>query len=157
EKRDALLRIVADSRAHLRDYPASCAARERREGAFAELYELSWRLNLSHDEIDHQYRALEDYVFAPPVYNHAKTCCWDSTTTIMGQIVLDYAAQEQAAMCVAPTVFRLESTGYDRWKAFAASTGRAAAWKDWSEDEPCVQRAVAEDGLAAFDARPFCH
>ena len=155
EKRDALLRIIGDARQHLRDYPASCAARDRREGAFAELYDLSWRLGLSQEEIDRQYRALEDYVFAPLVYNQAKTCCWDSTNSNMGQIVLDYAAQEQSAMCVTPTVFRSESTGYDRWRNFAASTGRA--WKDWSEDEPCAQRAVAPDVLADFAAGSFCH
>jgi hypothetical protein len=157
EKRDALLRIIADARTHLRDYPASCAARDRREGSFAELYDLSSRLGLSRDDIDRQYRALEDYVFAPLTYNEARTCCWDSTTSAMGQIVLDYAAQEQSGMCVTPTVFRSESTGYDRWQAYAASTGRAAAWKDWSEDEPCAQRGVAQDVLAAFDAGPYCH
>ena len=40
QKRDALLVLIEDNRNHLRLYPASCSARERREEAFKDLYEL---------------------------------------------------------------------------------------------------------------------
>ena len=42
-------------------------------------------------------------------------------------------------------MFRAQKDGYALWKAFAAKTGRAAQWREWSADEPCAQRAVAED------------
>ncbi len=38
---------------------------------------------------------------------------------------------------------------YDTFKAHAASLGRAADWKEWSEDEPCSQRGAAEDPLGS--------
>ena len=72
-----------------------------------------------------------------------------------------YAEKEQAdataaGMCVAPTVFRSEETGYKRWADFAATLGRAADWGTWSEDEPCAQRAVAVDTELQHDWTPWC-
>jgi hypothetical protein len=156
ERRDALVRQIEDQRAHLLQYPASCAARDQREGAFGELYALAGDLGTTPAALDAQYRRLEDYVFAPRAYTRAKTCCWDSTTAEMASVIMDYAAKEQEAACTLPTVFRNEAGGYTRWAAHAASLGQAAAWKPWSEDESCPQRQVAEDVLAPLDATDWC-
>ena len=57
-------------------YPASCAARIRREEAFAELYELeNDSFYNSRSEVDATYRKLEDYVLSALVYDQSKTCC----------------------------------------------------------------------------------
>jgi hypothetical protein len=76
----------------------------------------------------------------------------------MAEIVVDYAAEEQvqARQCKVPAVFRATRGGYETWKAFAASTGRAAQWKAWSEDEPCEQRGSVEDGEAPRAGLGFC-
>jgi hypothetical protein len=156
EKKEALLHQIEDARAHLLRYPASCAARERRERAFTELYAMAGELGTTRARIDAEYRRLEDYVFAPLVYTQSKTCCWNSTTPQMAAIIMDYATKEQATQCVAPTVFRSEQGGYQRWAAHAASIGQAAAWKAWTEDETCAQRNVAEDTVAPPTAIAWC-
>lgn len=156
EKRDALLRQIEDSRAHLLKYPASCAARERRERAFAGLYELAPRLGATRESVDRDHRRLEDYVFAELSYGQSRTCCWNSTTAAMADVILDYAEQEQADACVVPAVFRSETTGYARWRDYAAATGRASAWREWSEDEGCPQRDVAADTEAAHEWTAWC-
>lgn len=156
EKRDALLRQIDDARAHLRRYPASCAARERRERAFEELYALAPRLGLTAAEVDREWRLLEDYVFATLEYGRSKTCCWNSTTAAMAEIVLDYAAREQEGACRAPTVFRAHTDGYARWANHALLLGRGSAWRPWSEDEPCAQRDVAEDTEVPQGAVLWC-
>jgi hypothetical protein len=51
-------------------------------------------------------------------------------------------------------VFRSQSDGYAFWKKAAASQGKS--WKDWSEDEPCTQRGVAEDLVAGSTAVAYC-
>lgn len=162
QQRAELVAQIADARRHLRSYPASCSARERREAAFAELYDLSERaFGQDRAEVDRAHRQLEDYVFAELTYTASKTCCWNSTTAAMAEIVLDYARAEQAAAaaagtCVAPTVFRAEDGGYDRWADHAAATGRAALWRAWSEDESCPQRGVDDDAIATNAAPAFC-
>jgi hypothetical protein len=156
KKRDALLGMINDARTHLKDYPASCSARENREAAFRSLYQVaSSAFNQSQQEVDQQYRILDDYVFATLQYQTSKTCCWNSSTSFMYQIIADYAAQEQKSACVMPTVFR-NNNGYDVWKQFASSTGRALQWKEWSEDEPCAQRGVAVDTEESHDWTPWC-
>jgi len=155
-KKTALLAQIDDAREHLLQYPSSCSARERREQAFAGLYALASQLGTTQPELDHEYRRLEDYVFAPLVYTQSKTCCWDSSTAAMAAIIMDYAVKEQANQCVAPTVFKSETGGYARWAAHAATLGRAADWKAWSEDETCAARAVAQDAVAATTAGAFC-
>jgi hypothetical protein len=158
EQRMVAVQRIEAAREHLRAHPASCSARERREDAFRALYELDG----DRASVDAEYRTLEDYVFGALVYTQSKTCCWNSTTTAMAEIVMDYAETEQRnatarGMCVEPTVFRSERNGYERWRAHAASLGRAAQWVAWSEDESCAQRAVAEDTVdAARAATPFC-
>jgi hypothetical protein len=152
--RDAALATIESARTALKEHPASCSARTKREDAFKQLYEvMQTSFNKSAAEVDAQYRELQDYVYAELDYNASKTCCWDSTTTQMGEIVMDYAQKEkqkadEEGVCKQPTVFMSSGGGkYDTWKSYAASIGRSAEWKDWSEDEPCVQRAVAQDKL----------
>ncbi len=161
EKAAALRGQIDDARAHLLAYPASCAARDRRERAFAALYELAPRLGKTPAQLDAELRTIDDYVFAPLDYAHAKTCCWNSSTAQMAEVILDHAEDEQtraaaAGTCVAPTVFRSEPGGYQRWASFAQATGRQAAWRPWSEDESCPQRGVAEDTVAETEAQAYC-
>ncbi|HTJ46606.1 MAG TPA: hypothetical protein VL463_31085 [Kofleriaceae bacterium] len=162
QQKTELLAEIEDSRAHLRQYPASCSARERREQAFRDLYDLSARTwGTSRAAIDAQYRVADDYVFEELVYSQSKTCCWDSSTAAMYGVVMDYEKDEvaraaQQGTCVAPTVFRSETSGYDRWAQYATSTGRGSAWKAWTEDESCPQRAVAQDTVATTPDTAFC-
>jgi hypothetical protein len=159
KKRDALLVMINDARTHLRDYPASCSARERREEAFEDLYALGRSdLGLTKAEIDQQYRVIDDYIFATLEYTKSKTCCWNSSTTYMYQIIMDYQAhvQEQATQCVHPTIFMAMNGGYDVWKQYAAATDRALQWKAWTADESCPQQNVVNDTPAATDWTPWC-
>jgi hypothetical protein len=162
QQRTELLAQINDTRRHLLQYPASCSARERREHAFSELYDLSERVfGRTRTQIDAEHRALEDYVFGELEYTASKTCCWNSSTAGTAEIVLDYARKEEAAAeaagtCAPPTVFKSETNGYQRWAQHAASIGRAAEWRAWSEDEPCAQRSVASDTAADSAATPFC-
>src|SRR5262249_39466422 len=58
--------------------------------------------------------------------------------------------------CVQPTVFMSQEDGYERWRAFAAASGRAGDWLDWREDEPCPQRDAAPDEEREHAATGFC-
>jgi hypothetical protein len=162
QQKTELLAQIEDARRHLRNYPASCSARERREGAFSELYSLASRTwGTSQAEIDRMYRTDEDYVLAELDYTRSKTCCWNSSTTAMYDIVMaeanaEIAAAEAAGTCAAPTVFMNQANGYARWQARAQQMGQAAAWRQWSEDESCAQRDVAIDTIADVDQTPFC-
>lgn len=153
EQRAVALERIEAAREHLRRYPASCSARVRREDAFAELYMLEG----DRASVDAEFRTLEDYVLGQLVYNQSKTCCWNSTTSAMYEIVMDYAETEQrnaqaSGTCVEPTVFRSERNGYERWRMHAVAIGRGSEWRAWSEDETCAQRAVAEDTVDAARA-----
>ena len=162
QQRTELLAQIASTRTHLTQFPASCAARERREHAFAELYDLGEReFGQTRAQLDADHRDLADYVFAELAYTQSRTCCWNSSTAAMAEIILDLArgeaeAAEAAGTCAAPVVFRSETTGYQRWAAHAAALGRAAEWRAWSEDEPCAQRNVASDTVAEAIATPYC-
>jgi hypothetical protein len=162
QQRAELLAQIADARAHLARFPASCSARDNRERAFAALYELSDRaFGQDPAEVDAAYRELSDYVFAALDYAHARTCCWDSSTPAMYDIIMDgaeadRAAAEAARTCAAPVVFKSRSDGYARWAAHAQAMGRAADWRAWSEDETCAQRAIAVDAEAADQPTPYC-
>ncbi|MGN6110750.1 MAG: PPC domain-containing protein [Kofleriaceae bacterium] len=158
QQRAELLQQIADARHHLAQYPASCSARERREQAFSALYELSERaFGQSTGQVDAAYRKLEDYVFGALEYGQSKTCCWNSSTAAMHDIVMDRARAEQpAGRCIEPTVFKSHSDGYQRWASHAASIGRGAEWRAWSEDEPCTQRNVPADVEATAQAVPYC-
>ncbi len=162
QQRSELLQQIADARQHLSQFPASCSARERREQAFASLYELSSRaFHQTRADVDGEYRELEDYVLGKLDYAHAKTCCWNSSSSAMFDIVMnkaraDAAAAEAAHTCVAPTVFKSRQDGYQLWAAHAMLLGRTAEWRAWSEDETCAQRDVAVDAEAPVNATAFC-
>jgi len=161
--RDAALSTIAAARSALRERPASCSQRSKREEAFDALYEVMEKsFGKSRADVDAEYRTLEDYVFAELEYDRSKTCCWNSTTAGMAEIVLDYAAKEKAesekeGVCRQPTAFRSSRGGkYEAWKAHAAALGRAGEWREWSEDEPCAQRGVAEDTIGARGTVAMC-
>jgi hypothetical protein len=160
--RDGLLSAIEDARGHLRNYPASCAARERRERSFVELYDLMERdFGTARAEVDRQYRLEEDYLFAELDYTSSRTCCWNSSTSAMYQVAIDLAAAERAAAdeageCRPPSVFMSQADGYDRWQRLADATGRGALWAAWSEDESCPQRGVASDTEAEHAGTDYC-
>ena len=153
--RDALLEMINDQRAHLSKYPASCSARTRREDAFKELYALAPKLSMTKEQIDSNYRKLEDYVFGELEYEQSKTCCWNSSTNKMYEIIMDYAKNEQQAACVVPTVF-MNDNGYQKYKDHAVAMGQGDAWKPWTEDELCEQSGVASDTPKALEHTPWC-
>ena len=158
DMRDALLVIIEDKRAHLRDHLASCSARIGREEAFDELYELmQTRFNMGKLEVDKNYRKFEDYVFAELVYTESKTCCWNSTTRAMYEIVMDYNTNyvREGGGCQPPVVF-MNNNGYTTFSDHADSLGRGAEWVDWSEDESCPQRNVSVDTEAEHAWTDFC-
>jgi hypothetical protein len=156
--RDALLRGIEDRRLHLSRKPASCAARQVREQLFRDLYRVMQEsFGLSRAEVDRRYRRLDDYVFAELDYARSKTCCWNSTTAEMYQIIVDYARSQQPSnACVPPPVFKAVAGGYAAFKSYAAATGRSADWREWTEDESCPQRSVTNDTETAHDAAPYC-
>jgi hypothetical protein len=161
EKRDALLKVIEDARMHLQSYPASCAARERREKAFKELYKLFNSYHFSYkskEEVDKLYRVKADYVFAMLVYEKSRTCCWNSSTSHMYQIVMDYAMQleAQSSTCAPPPIFMVQSGGFHAFKKFAKDTGRELQWKPWSADETCPQKNVTDDTEAVQLWTDYC-
>lgn len=161
QTRDELIAQIADARRHLQNFPASCSARERRERAFDQLYVVSTRLGKTKLQVDQANRQPIDYVLAELDYTKSKTCCWNSSTAQMGEIIKEYADKEIAdgvarGQCVRPTVFMSQSDGYARWQAYAESTGRGAQWKAWSEDETCAQRAVPSDTERAHAGTDLC-
>jgi len=161
QKKAELLVQISDARHHLTQFPASCSARERREQAFRSLYEVGVQLGETKAEVDAEHRELEDYVLAQLEYTKSKTCCWNSSTSAMFDIVMDKARKDIAAgettnMCVAPTVFASRVDGYQLWASHAAILNRPADWRAWSEDEACPQRNVASDTEAARESTAFC-
>ena len=161
QKREAILERVIAAREHLALYPASCAARIRREDAFNDLYELDKSAFYNEQtEVDVTYRRLEDYVFSALAYDESKTCCWNSSTGAMYEIVMDYAQAEVDAAgeaCIAPTVFGAIGGGYELWASHAERLGRADEWVAWSEDESCPQRDVSDDAVSLdFKVTPYC-
>ena len=157
-----LLAQIADARRHLSNYPASCSARERREAAFENLYELSAReWGLSKAQVDDEHRTLADYALGKLEYTKSKTCCWNSSTSAMYDLIIkkaeaDKAAADARGVCEAPVVFASKLDGYKRWSDYAASLGRASEWKAWSEDESCPQKTVAQDTEAELSGTPYC-
>jgi hypothetical protein len=155
-KRDALLQVIQDKRNHLMSYPASCSARTGREEAFDKLYALMQEhFNTAPMQVDAQYRQIDDYVFAELEYTQSKTCCWNSTTAAMYQIIMDYEQSLMQQGCVAPVVFKWNN-GLDVFQQFAEQSGRGSLWKPWSADESCSQQNVAVDTEVATDVTPYC-
>jgi len=156
-----LITQITDARHHLEQYPASCSARERRENAFRSLYAIAYQLGTTKAALDAELRTDADYVLGELEYTKSKTCCWNSSTSAMYELVMKKAAADKAdadarGVCEAPVVFAARSDGYQRWASYAASLGRSSEWKAWSEDESCPQANVAADTIAALSATPFC-
>ena len=155
-----LINLIEDRRNHLRNYPASCSARITREDYFEQLYDLASReWDWSRERVDEEYRILEDYVFAELVYDESKTCCWNSTTSEMHAIVMDYNQSIMDAdpdTCVDPVVFKAEGGGYQTFADYATSTGRGDQWVAWSEDETCPQRDTVDDSEADHLWADYC-
>jgi len=111
--------------------------------------------------VDTQYRVLDDYVFAPLDYAHSMTCCWDSSTSamydvIMAQAKADAAAADAAMVCTAPVVFAAQGGGYQHWADAATAQGKASAWLAYHDDEDCTARMVTADVAGAFAATSYC-
>ena len=157
---DELLAILEDKRAHLRNYPSSCSARISREDTFDQLYDvLQMERGWDRQRADEEYRTLEDYVFAELEYSDSKTCCWNSTTNEMYDIVMDYNRSMMDAdpdSCIEPDVFKAEDSGYERFEAYAVDTGRGDQWVAWSADENCPQASVSNDTETAHGWTDFC-
>ena len=158
QMRDAYLAIINDARTHLSNYPASCSAREKRENAFRSLYQLNEdKFGMTPAQTDAKYRKLEDYVFAELVYEKSKTCCWNSTTSDMYAIIMDYEKSLQESACTAPVVFKSSAGGkYQAFADYAKATGREAKWKAWTEDEPCAGKNVDADTESEHKWIPYC-
>jgi hypothetical protein len=155
QERDLLLGVIEAKRAHLRDFPASCAARSDREKAFVDLYSvMEESFGLSAAEVDAAHRIFDDYVFAELVYAQSKTCCWNSTTGKMYETIMDLNAELQAQAgdaCVQPLVFKATDGGYEPFRAH-----EPFGWREWSADEACPQANVQNDVEAEHDAIEFC-
>jgi hypothetical protein len=162
EERDAILERIDMARDNLSQAPSSCANRERREAAFADLYTLmaaewSWTAG----DVDAGYREFSDYIFAELEYTSSKTCCWNSTTNDMYTIIVEYNTElvegaHANGQCVEPVVFKARSGGYDPFRQYAIDTGRDAMWVEWSEDESCPQAGVLDDVELAPLWSDFC-
>jgi hypothetical protein len=70
-----------DEREHLRNFPASCSARERREKLFVEMYAAGAELDMTKEDIDRAHRTLEDYIFAELVYDDSRPATTAATAT----------------------------------------------------------------------------
>jgi hypothetical protein len=155
DMRDALLTIIEGRRQHLRQFPASCSARIKREETFADLYRLmEERFGMTQQEVDEAFRDFEDYVFAELVYDQSKTCCWNSTTATMYETIMDLNHQRQADAgdaCVEPVVFKAVGGDYAVFR-----NHNPTGWVSWSEDESCPQRNVVNDAEAEHQGMPFC-
>jgi len=161
ERREALLEQIEASREHLRHAPASCSARERREEAFEKLYELEQaEFGASTQETDEAHRSLEDYVFPEMIYDLSKTCCWNSSTAAMYELIMSRAREmvedHDESQCHMPPAFKAEGGGYEAWRAYAEGLGRGEEWLAWSEDEACPPRDVVDDSEAEHSWSDWC-
>ncbi len=161
EKVEVLLKVITDARNHLRNYPASCAARKRREKAFKELYWVnSSDFDMDYATTDRTYRIREDYVFAELDYEHSKTCCWNSSNSAMFDSIMAYVIEQeqQADTCAPPAVFMFRDGGYEPFQSYAQEGETAYLWRSWSEDESCPQRDVTTDKLKEgyMSPAPYC-
>ncbi|MFT6398749.1 MAG: hypothetical protein ACJAYU_003511 [Bradymonadia bacterium] len=158
EQRDVLISVIEAKREHLSRYPASCSARIAREEAFEQLYELmETEFSMNRTQVDENYRTLADYVFAELKYEDSRTCCWNSSTSDMYDIAMDYNRGLQEDACAEPAVFMMRDGAYDVFKTHADSLGRGAEWITWSADESCPQAStVTTDSEAEHAWTTFC-
>jgi hypothetical protein len=135
--------MIETERAHLSKYPASCAARIRREKAFAELVvHQETHFEQSRAEVDQAYRVFEDFVFAELSYEESRTCCWNSTNGAMYQAIVEHARAvvEEGDSCTPPPVFKMVDGAYGGFQEYAESIG--VIWPEWTPDEECPQAAT---------------
>lgn len=163
EKVKALEEVVEGKRNHLRQYPASCSARIAREDAFKELYEVGEELGRTREDMDRDYRRLEDYVFAELEYNKSKTCCWNSSTSVMHDLVMEFnrmmVENPETGECREVAVFKNrddDGDGYELFRDFAESKGMGEQWVKWSADESCPQAGVAADTEVEHEWTALC-
>jgi hypothetical protein len=158
QQRDLLLSIIAQERAHLKQMPSSCAARSGREQAFQQLYGLmETSFAMTPAEVDHQYRVLDDYVFLPLAAETSRTCCWDSSTPAMYDIIMKYVQSLETSACVAPPIFESQAGGYAAFAAYAQMIGRGGEWTAWHADEPCPQASqLADQELPIGPSTKWC-
>ena len=148
--------MIENERLHLTKYPASCAARTRREKAFEELvlHQIE-HFEMTREQVEAEYRKLEDFVFAELDYNSSRTCCWNSSNGAMYEAIMDYARTtlEGAEGCVEPPVFKMVDGGYTPFEEHATEMG--VIWTPWSADEACPQaETVLTD--TEMDRTLFC-
>jgi len=96
-------------------------------------------------------------VFAELEYNQSMTCCWNSTTPAMYEIVMDYTLDQGSAdTCADPVVFKARGGNYHLFADYAEQTGRGHLWEPWSEDESCPQAPTTEDVEATTQWTDWC-
>jgi hypothetical protein len=161
EQRDLLVQKIQEARGKLEKYPASCSNRKKREDAFRALYELNdEHFSTSPEDTDRAHRVFADYVFGQLVYTESKTCCWNSSTHDMYEIVMKYnelhVYDEASLTCNQPVVFRARDGGYGLFRDYAEELGLGHLWMPWSADEQCPQAMVQDDVEAPSDATPLC-
>ena len=142
EERDVILQRISVARDNLRQRPASCANRQRREEAFDELYVLmADKFDTTADEVDARYRILDDYVFAELEYNRSKTCCWNSSNWQMYLTIMHYneayVRDETSGTCNQPVVFKARDGDFKLFADYAQTIGEGDSWVAWSADESC--------------------
>ena len=158
-------------RDHLREFPSSCSARTRREQAFEGLYALGLERGNSRESIDREHRIFEDYVFAELDYEASKTCCWNSSTSAMHDVVVRYNqcllgeidelgacdGIDVGGQCNDIRVFRAHANdgdGFETFRQYANSQG--VNFVAWSADESCPQQGVSEDTLEEKQPTDLC-
>ena len=154
EKVAALLSIVESKREHLRDKPASCAARIKREEAFAAIYDTAQAdLGMTKAEVDAMWRHEDDYIFPELVYTKSKTCCWNKSTAQMYESIVAFnqQRQEEAAACLPPMGFKAVDGDYAAFRDHDPSV-----WVEWSADETCPQAGTIDDVEADHRWTPYC-
>jgi hypothetical protein len=158
-QRDQILQVIQDKRNHLQNHPSSCSARTGRENAFGQLYTLmQTAFGMDRAAVDAQYRTtIEDYIFTPLDYSKSRTCCWNTTTRPMFDIIMSYQASRSAGGCVEPTIFKLTANSYDPFASFATTSGHGSEWVPWSAGEACPQANATDDVvLPVAELTPWC-
>jgi hypothetical protein len=172
QRMQALLEKIERERAWLREHPASCAARTRREMAWHALYEAGEELQLSKHMLDREYRTLEDYVFTELSYDESKTCCWNTSTASDYQVVMRYnrcllgegepasclgVGNTSEEACQSVEVFKAvpdSGKGFARFQRFAEAND--LQWSGWQEDENCPQASDDYDVEMPSPTLSYC-
>ena len=105
-------------------------------------------------------------IFETLEYDRSVTCCWNSSTAGMFDIIMDYnfhlTSSSEEPACMPPVVFMARERneaedGYALFRDHAAQLGRLDEWVAWSEDEACAQAAsTVSDTIAPMNALPYC-